>query len=220
MANTAKTGRHSKLAKNWSCMLRATYLAFGIWRVHVLHISRFALVRWSHISAISAFPDHRITLRLAFWLGLLLLPLLAGVIVLIQRHPRLLAVIAGFAITEVSSQLLGRSLVKFVIDSGLWSTAVGNHIVQRWYGSHVVEGAGNGLLPTLHSEVLGILRIAVNVCLFVIGTLGITVASQILSRYFIGELGQGTVWCYVGKHPVPCFRDVLPAYRATIQGTD
>jgi len=121
---------------------------------------------------------------------------------------------------EVASQMLGRSLIKLVVDLGLWSTLIGNHIIGRMYGQQVIHKNSDKVLPILHSEVLGILRTTINVCLFVVGTLGISIASNFLSRYFVGELGQGTTWCYVGSILYLAigmyFLLVLPLYKALI----
>jgi hypothetical protein len=180
----------------WSDFLSSLYLVLGVWGAHLLHIARFRLVRWSHISA---FPDYRISLEAAFWWSFLLFPILTGAAIILHRRPRLLFVIAFFTVTEMVSQTFGRSMMKLVIDIGLWSIIVWNHIIVKFYGREVVGHVTRKELPIFHSEVLTILKITVQICMFIIGTLGITVASQVLSRYFSGELGQGTAWCYVSS---------------------
>jgi len=180
----------------WSGLLSSLYLVLGMWGAHLLHIARFRLVGWSHISA---FPDYLISLEAAFWWSFLLFPILTGGVIILHRHPRLLLVVGVFTVTETVSQIFGRSMMKLVIDIGLWSIIVWNHIIVKFYGREVVEHATHKELPILHSEVLTILKITVQICMFIVGTLGITVASQVLSRYFSGELGQGTAWCYVSS---------------------
>ena len=175
-------------------LYRTVYLCFGIWAVHLLHLLRFRLVDWSHISAL---PDWRITLGASFWMGLLLIPLVFGASWVLSKHPTLPLLIVCFMITEAATQVVGRSLLKLVTDMGVWSTVVGNYAVLSLYGRSTVEKTGPHALATLHSEVLGILRTTANICMFVIGTLGIGVASNWISRYFGEGLGQGTSWAYV-----------------------
>lgn len=129
-------------------------------------------------------------------------------------------VIACFVLSEAASQVLGRSLIKFVVDLGLWGTLVGNYIIDSFYGSNVAEYSRKSL-SVLHSEMLVILRIMVTGSLFVVGTLGITVASNIISRYFNGELGQGTAWCYIGSIIYLAFGMffllILPLFKTIVQ---
>jgi len=174
----------------------AIFLIVGVWATHLLHLFRFWKVDWSHISAL---PDYRISITLSFWLGFLLIPILAATVAVLDRFRVLWVFVLCFLTTEVVSQVLGRSLIKFVIDVGLWCTVAGNHIVRRLYGKAVVDKTSPKALPVLHSESLGVLGSTATVCMFVIGTLGVTVASNFLSRYFAGELGQGTAWFYVGS---------------------
>lgn len=196
---------------------RITYLVLGVWGAHLLHISRFRLVGWSHISAL---PDYPISLCLSFWLSLLLIPLVVVISILLLKNPKLWMVIACFVLSEAASQVLGRSLIKFVVDLGLWGTLVGNYIIDSFYGSNVAEYSRKSL-SVLHSEMLVILRIMVTGSLFVVGTLGITVASNIISRYFNGELGQGTAWCYIGSIIYLAFGMffllILPLFKTIVQ---
>ena len=129
---------------------------------------------------------------------MIFIPLILCDVILLVRKRTLLVAIACFSATEIATQILGRSLIKLVIDLGFYFTLIGNHIINHLYGYQDVQGSNKNILPILHSEVLGILRISVNICLFVVGTLGISIASNFLSRYFTGELAQGTTWAYFG----------------------
>ncbi len=171
------------------------YLISGLWGVHSLHLCRFRLVGWEKISAL---PDWQITLRAAFWLGLLLLPGALVAAAVLRRW-------RGFVVTaivvlcfEVLSQSLGRSMFKLVGDLGVWGTVLGGYGLRSHYSLRVVELLPRQQLGAFHSECLAVLRTAVNVCLFVIGTLGIAVTSNLVSQYFDGPLGQGTAWVHVG----------------------
>jgi small-conductance mechanosensitive channel len=171
------------------------YLVVGVWGVHLLHLARFFLVKWT---AISAFPDYEIGLRTSLSLSLLLLPLSIATMFLINRYRHVWVFILCFLVTELASQSIGRSLIKFVIDIGIWGIIAGNFVVSHLYSRAQTGSATETTLKILHSEILGILRTTVNVCLFAIGTLGITVVSRLITQYFDEELGQGTAWCYIG----------------------
>lgn len=173
----------------------ALYLIVGLWGVHVLHICRFRLVGWERISAL---PDWQISLRAAFWLGLILLPAGAVAVTLLRRWPGLFIAATVVLCFEVLSQTLGRSMFKLVGDLGVWGTALGGYSLRTQYGLQAVKSLPRQQLGAFHSECLAVLRTAVNVCLFVIGTLGIAVTSNLVSRYFDGPLGQGTAWVHVG----------------------
>lgn len=173
----------------------AFYLALGLWGVHVLHVFRFKLVGWEKISAL---PDWQISLRAAFWLGLVLLPAGMVAVTVLRRWPRLFVAATVVLCFEVLSQTLGRSMFKLVGDLGVWGTVLGGYSLQSHYGLQAVESLPRQQLGPFHSECLAVLRTAVNVCLFVIGTLGIAVTSNLVARYYDGPLGQGTAWVHVG----------------------
>jgi hypothetical protein len=174
----------------------AVYLAVGLWVVHTLHVCRFLLVGWDQISAL---PDWQIGTWRAFWLGFGLLPLAVGGVVAIRRWPRPATVVGAAVVCEIVSQMIGRSLFTLTGDIGVWGTVIGGYIVRRHYGPFVVASTPPKALTVLHAESLGVLRTLVNVCLFVIGTLGIAVTSNVISHYFGTDLGQGTAWVQVGS---------------------
>lgn len=185
-------GEPVPLLNRWT----AAYLAVGLWMVHTLHVCRFLLANWDRISA---FPDWQIGTWTAFWLGHLLIPLAAGGAILIRRWPTPRRVI-GIAIgCEVFSQTIGRSLFTLTGDLGVWGTVVGGYLIRQHYGCQIVPAIPAKALGAFHAESLGILRTLVNVCLFVIGTLGIAVTSNLISHYFGTDLGQGTAWVQVGS---------------------
>lgn len=169
------------------------YLIIGVLTAHLLHVWRFYLVGWSSIRAL---PDWDISLGLSFALGFLLAPLLIAVLFLLRRYPRARLVFFVFLLTEAASQAVGRSFLKFFLDFGLWCTVIGHHVIHRLYPCETIFDADPKEGTLLHAELLGLLRTMVNVCLFAIGTLGISVVSNLVSPYFAGPLGQGTAWCH------------------------
>ena len=173
----------------------ALYLVFGLWGVHILHLCRFMLVGWKKISAL---PDWQIPLQTSFWLGLVLLPMGVVAVSLLRRWPRLFLVVTLALLYETLSQALGRSMFKLISDLGIWGTVLGGYSLRSYYSPHIVELLPPKQISAFHAEALGVLRTAVNVCLFVIGTLGIAVTSNLISRYFDTPLGQGTAWVHVG----------------------
>lgn len=178
-------------ATPWS----ALYLVIGLCGVHMLHVSRFMLVGWDRISA---FPDWQIELHVALWLGLMLIPIGITAILVLRRWPRVFVAVAMVVLCESISQVLGRSMFKLVGDLGVWGTILAGYSLQSHYGVRTVHALPAQQLAAFHSECLGLMRTAVNVCLFVIGTLGIAVTSNLISQYFEGPLGQGTAWVHVG----------------------
>ena len=210
---------HYKALNRWKPDLpKLLYMVAGVWSVHLLHIARFRLVKWD---TISAFPDYQISIRVSLWLSLLLLPILAVAMILIHRYKHLCVFIICFLVIELASQSIGRSLIKFVTDIGIWGVISGSFVLRGLYGKECVDETNEATLKILHSEILGILRITVNVCLFVIGTLGITVASRLISQYFGEELGQGTAWCYIGSIlylslGMVCFI-IVPLYNSMVR---
>jgi hypothetical protein len=172
----------------------AVYLIFGLWVVHVLHALRFLLARWT---AISALPNWTLSPSLALWLGTAL-PVIGGGAVLVLRRRSSPAIVLLAALgCELASQVIGRSFFKLTADLGVWFTVVSGYYLRRHYGLSIVQATPPRALPALHAEALGMLRSLVNVCLFVIGTLGIAVTSNLITRYFGTDLGQGTAWVQV-----------------------
>jgi len=62
--------------------LKPAYLVLGMFLAHILHVSRFYLAGWP---SMRAFPDWDISLSLSFWLRLLLVPALTGLLLLVRR---------------------------------------------------------------------------------------------------------------------------------------
>ncbi len=183
--------RNGMCKLNWKTLL---YFVIGIWVVHFLHISRFYLVNWN---VISAFPNWEIKIICSFYLSFILFPLSLIAIVLFNLSKKVWIFALCLLITELISQLIGRSLIKLVLDIGIWAIIAGNYFIFHLYDiSHNMSGNEN-TLKIMHSEILGILRTTVSICLFAIGTLGITVVSRLITQYFDNELGQGTAWCYI-----------------------
>jgi hypothetical protein len=193
------------------------YLVFGLWGVHILHVCRFRLVGWGKISAL---PDWQIPLGAAFWLGLVLLPAATAAAVLVRRRPGWFVAAMVVLLFEALSQTFGRSMFKLIGDLGVWGTILGGSRLEVHYGLRAVESLPREQLGAFHAECLGVLRTTVNVCLFVIGTLGIAVTSNLLSRYFDGPLGQGTAWVHVGTMLYLAFGMagfiVYPLFRAVL----
>lgn len=195
----------------------AAYLVCGLWAVHMLHVARFMLVGWDRISA---FPDWQITLPVALRLGFLLIPLAGAAILLLRRWPRpslYIVVMIGF---ELSSQTLGRSMFKLVGDGGIWGTVLLGAAIRANYSVRVARALPDSQIEAFRSECIDILRMTVTVCLFVIGTLGLAVTSNLISRYFDEPLGQGTAWVHVGTMlylslGMACFL-IAPLFRAVV----
>ncbi|MCZ6652106.1 MAG: hypothetical protein O7D91_03670 [Planctomycetota bacterium] len=183
----------------------------------MLHVCRFMLVGWDKISA---FPDWQIPVRLASWLGLILVPTVVGAVLLLRRWPSAFCTFMVALICEVLSQVLGRSMFKLVGDVAVWGTVLVGHSLQSYYSLWNVQSLPHQQIAAFHSECLGMMRTTVNVCLFAIGTLGIAVTSNLISRYFDGPLGQGTAWVHVGTmlylaSGMACFI-VRPLFRAVV----
>jgi len=132
-------------------------------------------------------------------LAFALLPLVTGAAVMLWARPRLWLLLLSVLVCELASQVLGRSLLKFGVDLGIWGIVVGNHVLRELYGSAVLDRYSGKALSALHSELVGVLRVAITSSFFVIGTLGISVASNYVTRYFGGKLAQGTAWAYVAS---------------------
>lgn len=94
-------------------LLAIGYLTVGIWAVHAMHIARFRLVGWRSISAL---PNYQISLELSFWLGLALPMIVASAVIYLRKHSSLAATVCCFVIVETISQVLGRSLMKFIVE--------------------------------------------------------------------------------------------------------
>ena len=192
----ALTARESRAADPIIGWPAAIYLALGLWLVHTLHVCRHLLV---DLEQITAFPDWRLETWTALWVGTLVpLVALAGVVA-IRRSPRFRTILLVAVICELVSQATGRSLFTAAGDATLWSVVIGASVVRRFYSPAVVASEPMRSLPALHSEALGILRALVTVCLFVLGSLGVAVASLVVSAAFDGEPGEDASWVQVGS---------------------
>jgi len=185
--------------------------------MHALHTFRFILADWKAISALPDWQLHPIT---AFWLGLVLLPVGSACVVASNKWGGLWSVIVSALVLETVSQVFGRSLFKLSGDMGVWAIVLGRYYVTEIYGLDKVPLIPTRALSVFHSEALGVLRTLVNVCLFVIGTLGIAVTSNLIAHYFDTDLGQGTAWVQVGMVYYIAFGMagfiIIPLFRTVI----
>lgn len=174
----------------------AAYLAIGLWLVHTLHVCRHLLV---DLEQITAFPAWRIETWTALWAGAAVpLVALAGVWA-IRRSPRAITIVLVALVCELVSQATGRSLITAAGDATIWGVVIGSALVRRFYSPAVVAAEPTRSLPALHSEALGILRALVTICLFALGSLGVAVASLVVSAAFDGEPGDDAAWVQVGS---------------------
>lgn len=168
------------------------FVALGLWLSHASHVGRFVM---ADRDSIYAFPDWKISLANASFWSLAIVVAALGGGYCFYKQPRVGVAIAIAVVCFLISQSIGRSFYKALIDIGIWLTVLAccaNAVIY----DNSPQARTSESLRMLHSELLGVLRIWVNVCLFTLGTIGISVVSNVVARYFDSDLGQSTAWAY------------------------
>lgn len=198
------------------------YSAVGFLVSHILHLSRFMLVGRNSISAL---PDYEIQIYRSLWLGFfVLLPVLVVAFGCALRRDNLTLLFILGIICELVSQALGRSLLKFTIDAGIWSTIAVSRMLARHYSEALLGSYRGRALGALHSELVSMLRVVLMLTFFAVGTVGLTAGSNLILRNFDQTLGQGTLWAFlIGIFYVVLglyFLLVLPMFRTMVHARE
>jgi len=97
-------------------------------------------------------------------------------------HP--LVVIPIFCFIEFFSQIFSRGLMKLGFDGMLFLIFYYRLFIKNKYNREKIRSVSNNTLKLLHNEVLGILRISVNILISIMGVLAITFAIQFIPKIY------------------------------------
>lgn len=194
------------------------FVALGMWVSHFCHVIRFYAVGWSHISA---FPDWSISTGLSLYLSPVIPLVVLVACYACARRPSAVLFACAIALSVVTSEVIGRSFFKVLLDLACWGTVISGLFIRHTYDARRFADLSPDVLRVVHAELLGVLRTGINVCLFVLGTLTISVISNLIARYFDEGLGQVTAWAYViGVVYLACGLAVFivtPLFRSMLQ---
>lgn len=159
------------------------YCSLGFFLSQLFH---FFIFYNQKSDTIMGFPHYNLPMRYALNASFLLLFVSFMILLLGYNRfsdcPSIFIVLVIFPL--ILSQIFGRSLIKFGFEASFCLIVFLSLLLEKYYGNTLIDSVEVEKIKFLYTELWEILKISVTVCVFWLGTVGVTFAVQFLNRYF------------------------------------